>query len=113
MPRFKRAKYLNTKVQFKGLTFYSKKERDYYIFLLSEKQAGKIKHIKCQLKYELIPKNDKFREVAYFADFAITDYQGNVRVIDVKNPYTRKNDKTYIIKRKLMYHCYKILVEEV
>jgi hypothetical protein len=52
----KLSKYRNTKVEFDGMVFDSKKECDYYKLLLIRKQAGELVKIECQypMKYSVM-----------------------------------------------------------
>ena len=48
-------KYGNKKVEYNGLKFDSKKEKDRYIFLKEQEKLGNIQDLQLQVKYELIP----------------------------------------------------------
>jgi len=112
-----RQKYGNRKCSWRGIDFPSEHERDRYIVLWYDQRDGKIRNLRTQVRYELIPKkteNGKLieRACAYIADFVYQDQQGNTIVEDAKSEATRKNP-TYIIKRKLMYEKYGIRIREV
>lgn len=110
-----KTKYHNKKVSFQGIEFDSKKERDFYIYLLSQQQHGEISNLRIQVHYELLPAiykstvihlktKDKTvstlvqRKVEYVADFVYTDKDGTERVIDTKGFRT----KEYQLKKKMM-----------
>ena len=109
-------KYKNKKVKVSGITFDSRKEARRYGELKYMLKAGKIKDLKRQVKYILIPSqrnaNNRVieRECAYIADFVYTDTEtGETIVEDVKGLRT----DVYKIKRKLMLERYGIRIKEV
>ena len=109
-------KYKNKKVKVSGITFDSRKEARRYGELKYMLKAGKIKDLKRQVKYILIPSqrnaNNRVieRECAYIADFVYTDTEtGEMVVEDVKGLRT----DVYKIKRKLMLERYGIRIKEV
>lgn len=117
----RRPKYGNKKVEYNGMIFDSKKERDRYIVLVDAQERGEISHLETQVKYVLI---DAIREeyevqlktktvtktrtiqkaITYTADFR---YYHNGReewvVSDVKaSPKQAALDKCYVLKEKMM-----------
>nr|DAX45354.1 MAG TPA: Endonuclease [Caudoviricetes sp.] len=77
------SKYNSKKVEYKGVTFDSKVECDYYQYL--ERNLGnEYDHIELQPRYELIPKVNKQRKTEYIADFALWKDNKLLEVIDVK-----------------------------
>lgn len=119
-------KYHNYKARsVDGLIHDSKKEARRWNELLLLERAGKIKDLKRQVKFVLIPaqrepkiigvrggiKQGKIieRECSYVADFTYTDKNGNYVVEDTKGIKT----KDYIIKRKLMLYVHEIRIKEV
>ena len=111
-------KYGNKKVEYDGLKFDSKKEKDRYIFLKSQEMLGNIQDLQLQVKYELIPAikeeyvehlKTKDRVKTRTVQLAITytcDFQyyknGVIVTEDVKaSPKTASLDKTFLIKEKL------------
>ncbi|MBF2243325.1 DUF1064 domain-containing protein [Staphylococcus capitis] len=77
------SKYNSKKVEYKGITFDSKVECDYYQYL--ERNLGnEYDHIELQPRYELIPKFDNQRKTEYIADFALWKDNKLLEVIDVK-----------------------------
>lgn len=117
----RRPKYGNKKVEYNGMIFDSKKERDRYIVLVDAQERGEISHLETQVKYVLI---DAIREeyevqlktkvvtktrtiqkaITYTADFR---YYHNGReewvVSDVKaSPMQASLDKCYVLKEKMM-----------
>lgn len=96
--------------------FDSVKEFKRYIYLLSLLKRGKIKNLKRQVTFELIPSqkiNGKVKERActYVADF-VYEQDGQQVVEDTKSAITSRH-AAYIIKRKLMLFLYKIEIKEV
>lgn len=109
------AKYRNTKVTVKGITYDSKKEYQRHCELLLMERAGQITNLERQVKYVLIPSqriDGKVveREVSYLADFRYIQ-NGEVVVEDVKSEITRK-DKAYILKRKMMLYFHGVQITE-
>ena len=133
--RFRRkpgVKYNNTKVTCDGHTFDSKHEYNRYCELKLLEKGNVISNLELQKKFVLIPaqyaieerygKNGKRlkdgkilleREVAYFADFCYTlNKTGETIVEDAKSQITRE-DKTYILKRKMLLYFHGIRVVEI
>lgn len=117
-PRTKqgRAKYRNKVVNNVFGRFDSVKEFKRYIYLLSLVKCGKIKNLKRQVTFRLLPsqyEDGKLKERActYIADFMYE--QGGKQVVeDTKSAITSRH-AAYIIKRKLMFYLYKIAIKEV
>lgn len=113
---FKENKYHNTKCEYKGMTFDSKKERDYYINLETMQKIGEISELNRQVEFVLIETfkvgRKNYRQTKYIADFTYKDKEGKYHVVDVKSQATRK-DKVYQLKKKLMAWKYGIEIEEV
>ena len=124
------SKYHNKKIMVDNIEFDSAKEAKHYKKLKEQEQAGKIKDLRLQVKYELIPKQVEVKEryskktgkrikddvktlelpVYYIADFVYTDVEKNeVVVVDTKGFRT----PDYIIKRKLMLYIHGIKINEV
>jgi len=122
-------KYRNIAVETPAGRFDSRKEYKYWLYLLTLLKRGEIADLKRQVRYELIP--PQYEEVSvqlktktkvvkklaekaccYIADFTYIDSQGNLVVVDVKSPATRKNAE-YRIKRKLMLFIHHIKIQEV
>ena len=111
-------KYGNTKVEYDGIRFDSKKEARRYMELTMLERNGDICNLRRQVKYELLPNqytvNEKGkkklveRAVAYVADF-VYEEDGRTVVEDTKGYRT----KEYIIKRKLMMWRYGIRISEL
>lgn len=100
------SKYNNKKVVYDGITFDSKAERDYYLYLLDLKQRGIVTDIQLQSSFllqEKFRKNGKlYREITYKADFEVTYADGHVEIVDVKGMVT----KDFAIKQKLFEYKY-------
>jgi hypothetical protein len=100
-------KYRNTKTIRDGISFDSKAEADRYSELSLLLRGGAITGLKMQVKYVLLPKQDKERAVEYIADF-VYEENGKTVVEDVKGFKT----KDYILKRKMMMYFHKIKIKE-
>lgn len=112
--RGKPSKYKNDKVTFRGETFDSKKEFEYYLILKDREKRGEI--IALQRQYTIViqpsfkmPSGQKIRQITYIADFVYRDLKdGELHYIDVKGYKT----EIYKLKKKLL--AYKgIYIEEV
>ena len=109
------SKYKNKRVEFLGKTFASQKEALRYAYLVEQQKRGEIKNLECQVKYIVIDKTDKFREVSYIADFVYS--VGDETVVEDVKPDNMKWFKTtgayaeFNIKQKLMYSRYGIEVQ--
>ena len=106
-------KYRNKKIEVDGIKFDSLKEARRYCDLRELWAAGEIFDLELQVKYELIPKSDKFRSMSYYADFVYKTENGTVIVEDVKGYRGGPAYAMFKVKQKLMYHVHKILVLEV
>ena len=100
-------KYNAVKTEINGIVFDSKKEANYYSYLLALKEQGKIDNIKMQVEYLLQPafireNGEKVKNIKYYADFVVTYKNGTTEVIDVKGRRT----KEYSIKRKMLLDRY-------
>lgn len=100
------SKYGSHKVQFAGIMFDSKVERDYYLLLLSRQQAGEIESFRIQPRYLLLASFEKhgkkFRPTEYIADFEIHYPDGRIEVVDVKGQET----PLFLLKLKLFENNY-------
>ena len=93
----KKSKYGNQKVEYDGIVFDSKKERDRYCELKILEKAKTITDLKRQVKYVLVEKKGKERETSYIADFVYK--KGNEVVVeDVKSKATKT--PLYRLKKK-------------
>lgn len=93
-----------------GVWFDSQREADRWIQLKLMERAGEISELRRQQRFELIPKNDKYRAVTYVADFVYLDRRtGDIVVEDAKGVRT----EVYKLKKKLMYDRYGIEIREV
>lgn len=113
-------KYKNRKTSVYGMTFDSRKEADRFVELEFMQRAGRIKDLRRQVKYVLIPSqrgDDKKvieRECSYIADFVYTDLKtGETVVEDVKGYRGGGAYEVFKIKRKLMLERYRIRIKEV
>lgn len=81
-------KYGNKKTTYKGISFDSKKECEYFIYLSRLEALGAISELERQVRFELQPSfkhNGKtIRSITYVADFTFKDSDGDLHVVDVK-----------------------------
>lgn len=120
-----KSKYHNKKVEYDGITFDSKKEKNRYVVLKLLQQSGEISDLRLQVPFELIPaiyvqQEKKLktkvkivdicvqRAVRYIADFVYIK-DGEKIVEDVKGYRT----KEYLRKKSLMKKIYEIEIKEV
>jgi len=105
-PEPKKSKYHSRKTTIDYITFYSKKEADYYCQLKLRKQAGDIIDFELQPEFvlqEAYKRNGKtIRAIKYRADFRIIHKNFDVEIVDVKGHKT----KEYKIKKKMLLFRY-------
>ena len=121
-------KYHNSKVEYDGYVFDSKREMQAYIRLKDIQSKGLISGLEVHPKWELQPKltetfvkhlktKDKVCErvvqgnITYTADFAF-DWHGERVVIDVKISKSLL-PKEYALKKKMMRYVHGITITEV
>lgn len=97
-------------------TFDSRAEADRYMELLVMRDAGRIRDLVCHPQFKLIPSqrvpgHQSFRAHVYTADFQY-ERDGQMVIEDVKSVETRE-ERDYIINRKLMWMLKGIYVHEV
>ena len=104
----KQNKYHNKKCTYKGMTFDSKKEMNYYIKLELLEKTGKISNLQRQIRFELQPgfvfNGKKIRPIYYIADFTYI-HKGKLHIVDTKGIRT---DIYNIKKKMMMYKGYEI-----
>lgn len=107
-------KYRNNKVTYDGIIFDSKKEAQRYAELKLLERTGRIKELRRQVPFTLIPKildqNGKClqRACKYYADF-VYKFNGKLVVEDTKGVRTAE----YKIKKKLMLYQHNIIIKEI
>ena len=107
-------RYRNTKTVVNGITFDSKKESKYYIYLKSLLANGTIQNLELQPRFELQegfrgPDGAWIRPITYVADFKYTvPGTGETVVVDVKSRITEQ-DAVYRMKRKMFIYKYPTL----
>lgn len=103
------------------LRYQKSKEALRWTQLQQLQKEGKIKHLRMQAKYVLIPTQIEMvdskvktveEECVYIADFAYTDVDGKLHVEDIKD-YEGEAYEVFEIKRKLMRWIHKIAIEQV
>lgn len=100
----KQMKFKSKKIKIGDMIFDSKKEYQRWLELLELEKNGDIKHLKRQVKFVLLPKQDGERAVTYIADH-VYKYGEILVVEDVKSKITKKQPD-YIIKRKMFKFIY-------
>ena len=101
-------KYRAKECYINGNHFDSLMEAQYYVFLLKEQKAGKIKYFSMQESFELQPSFvNKFtgrstQSINYVADYVIVYLDDSIEVIDVKG----KETPEFKIKKKLFEYMY-------
>lgn len=101
-------KYGNEKVYTSdGIMHDSIKEANRWCELKLLQRAGKIKDLRRQVKFELLPKQDGERAVSYVADFVYTE-NGRKIVEDAKGYRT----EVYKLKKKMMLYFHGIRIKE-
>ena len=120
MPRFgenKSGRIPHERVKIGNEEFDSLAEKDRYLELLVMQKAGTISDLKCHPRFEIIPKQEtpkgklNFQPAHYTADFQYVR-DGKTVIEDVKSTKTRE-EKDYVLRRKLMLYVNGIYVEEV
>lgn len=118
-------KYKNEKVEYDGIKFDSKRERDRYMVLKDAERRGVISELKCQPKFTLIPaqyheeakqlktkvkmvKKCDFLAITYTGDFQYVK-DGKVVVEDVKGMVTPE----YKLKEKMMAYFHHIIIRRI
>lgn len=129
---FKRAasrrKYGNSKVEYKGITFDSKREMQRYIVLKDAEHKGLITNLVLQPKFELIPAvretytkhlktKDKECErtvqlaITYTADFSY--YKGDEYVVEDVKASPKILPKEFVLKEKMLFAMKGIKIKKV
>lgn len=104
--RKKPPKYRNTRTEVDGLKFDSKHEAQVYQGLMLRKEAGEIRAVVRQPKFDL-PGG-----ITYYADFAVVYPDNRVEFWDAKSEITKKN-RVYINKKKQVAQIWGIEIVEV
>lgn len=110
-------KYHNRKMKIENIMFDSQKEAQRYCELKLLEKKGEISQLQRQVPFELIPaevgaNKRKLRAIVYFADFVYLTKKNGVpqkHIEDVKGVKTA----VYRLKKRLMWHLYRINIEEV
>lgn len=126
--REKGKKYNNTKVEYDGIKFDSKKEMQRYIVLKDAENKGIISNLELQVKYELIPAvreeyvehlktKDKIKTrtlqlpITYTCDFQYSK-DGTLIIEDVKAS-PKMLPKEFVLKEKMMFALKGIKIKKV
>lgn len=101
-----KSKYGAKKITIDGITFDSKDEGRYYLYLKDLKAKGEIANFELQPKYELQPSFKKYgkthRAITYAPDFLIYHLDGTEELIDIKGMSTQQGE----MRRKLFDYKY-------
>ena len=123
-----RSKYKNTKVEYQGIKFDSKREMQRYIVLKDAEAKGIIQDLKMQVKHERIPAvketyvkhlktKDKECErtlqlpITYTCDFAYV--KDNELVVEDVKISKSMLPKEYVLKKKMMFALKGIKIREI
>lgn len=101
-------KYGAKKTIVDGIRFDSRKEAARWCELDIMAKAGVIEGLQRQVRFEILPKNDKYRARYYVADFVYRE-NGRLVVEDAKGAKTQ----VYMLKKAMMYERYGIDIQEV
>ena len=120
-------KYRNEKTIVDGITFDSRKEANYYLYLKRLSEEGKISNLRLQVPYIIADpvwvdvekqlktktktvKYQVWKGLKYIADFVYIDNStGSEEVVDVKGHRT----KEYLHKKRLMHNILGIDIIEI
>lgn len=123
-----RSKYGNSKVEYQGIKFDSKREMQRYIILKDAENKGVISDLRMQVKFELIPAvketyiqhlKTKDKEctrtlqlpITYTCDFAYI--KDNELVIEDVKISKSMLPKEYVLKKKMMFALKGIKIREI
>lgn len=108
-----KSKYHARKTTVCGIVFDSKREAARYVELRDLERAGKIRDLRRQVRYELIPAFDAggkhYRTTSYVADFVYTDTATGGEVVEDCKGY---RTDVYRLKAKLFAHRYGVSIRE-
>lgn len=123
-----RQKYFSRKVEYQGIVFDSKAERDRYITLREMERKGEIRDLRMQVEFELLPKQMKKvvvklktkekvvekvdeQAVKYHADFTYIDAKTEKIVVEELKSKMTMAVRDYPLRRKLLKLCLKRMNE--
>lgn len=107
-------KYRNRKTVVDGITFDSVKEASRYQELRLMERAGAIRDLKRQVRIEIVPKTNRFRNAEYIADFAYANAKtGQTVYEDVKGYRKGSAYQMFTLKKKLVFWLYGIEIIEI
>lgn len=126
--REKGKKYNNTKVEYDGIKFDSKKEMQRYIVLKAAEDSGVISNLELQVKYELIPAvreeyiehlktKDKVKTrtlqlpITYTCDFQYL--KNGVLIVEDVKASPKMLPKEFVLKEKMMFALKGIKIKKV
>lgn len=108
-----KSKYHATKTVIDGITFDSKRESKRYQELKLMERAGKIRCLRRQVRFELLPAFDvggrHYRPTSYVADFVYTDCETGGEVVEDCKGY---RTDVYRLKAKLFAHKFGVAILE-
>lgn len=108
-----KSKYHAAKTVVDGITFDSKREAKRYQELKLMERAGKIRGLRRQVRFELLPAFDAggkhYRPTSYVADFVYTDAKSGKEVVEDCKGY---RTDTYRLKAKMFAHKFGVSILE-
>ena len=100
------SKYKSKKVTIDNITFDSKMEGQYYLYLKELKSEGEIKDFTLQPEFILQPKFEKdgkkYLPIKYKADFKVIHNDDSVKIIDIKGQVL----PLFKLKEKMFHYNY-------
>lgn len=102
-------KYNNRRIKTEEGWFDSKREYQRWLDLKLLERAGKIRNLRRQVQYELIPKIGRMRPTYFVADFVYEEAPEWKEVVEDSKGY---RNRLYMLKAKLMLFRHGIAVLE-
>lgn len=90
--------------------YASRHEADVAMKLAALEQAGKIKNLREQVSYTLVPGNGKLRPIRYVCDFEYLDENGVLVIADAKG---WAKQPVYRLKKRMMALLHGITIREL
>ena len=107
-------KYHARKTAVDGIVFDSQKEAERWCELRLMERAGLIRSLDRQIRFEIVPKTDKFRAMHYIADFCYRDTKtGEWIYEDVKGLKKGLAYTLFRLKIAIVYWRYGVEVKEI
>lgn len=81
--------------------------------LKTYERAGTIKNLRCQVRYEIIPKQKEERAAHYTSDYEYDVCDTGEHVVEDSKPQFLRSKTDYVLRRKLMLLVHGIRIREV